>query len=284
MPGLEHIVEHIKQAVRLAKASKKTDPGENDKSERVGVRARSVALTPSGSGRWKLPTVDLDSEHLERHRIVSHEAHDPSHIAFNVLRTKVSQILGVNSWKSLAISSPTRDCGKSMVAINLAFSLARQQNCKTVLIDLDLKKSSVAKVLGVTAQKSIGQFLEGNAALQECFVQVTENLVFGLNSHESNQTFELAQHKVISEIIPKVSQALNPTVVIVDLPPMLGNDDVMAFLPMVDAGVLVAAAGRTTAEQIEECQSEFNEGTAFLGVVLNKSREQSDDYYRHYNP
>lgn len=284
MLELEHFVEHIKQAVRLAKASKKADPGKNDKTERVDVRARSVALTPSGNGRWKLPNVDLDTAHLERHRIVSHEARDPSHIAFNVLRTKVFQVLGLNSWKSLAISSPTRDCGKSMVAVNLAFSLARQQNCKTVLIDLDLKKSSVATALGVTSQKSIGQFLEGKAALQECFVQVTENLFFGLNSHESNQTFELAQHKVLSEIIPKVIEALNPTVVIVDLPPMLGNDDVIAFLPMVDAGVLVAAAGKTTVEQIEECQSEFNGGAKFLGVVLNKSREQAEDYYQYYKP
>lgn len=275
-------MERIKDAVSLAKDLRKHDRPERGRSQR-GVdlaRPRSQNLSFGGNGHWSVPSVELDPEHLERHRIVSCEARDPSHVAFNVLRTRLYQALGTNAWKSVAITSPTSGCGKTMVAINLAFSLARQKGCKTVLIDLDLRKSSVAKSLGVEARRSIGQFLEGNAQLEECFVQVTDNLLFGLSVDKANNVFELAQHHSIADIVPQVVAGLDPAVVVIDLPPILSNDDAITFLPFVDAAFLVAAAGQTTAKEIEECEAEFNGDAAFLGVVLNKCVEDKEEYYQ----
>lgn len=272
-------MDHIIDAVKRAKASQKPEPR---KPDNIQHRIECTSLLPasSGSGDWDLSTADLDAKHLENHRIVSYESSDPCHIPFNVLRTKVYQTFLSKSWKSLAITSPTRDCGKTMVSVNLAFSLARQNNCRAVLIDLDLQKSSVATALGVRPRKSIGQFLEGAARLQECFIKVSENLFVALNSHDENQVFELARHQGATEIIPMVAQALDPDVIIVDLPPILANDDVISFLPHVDANMLIAAAGRTTAEEIEGCLEEFNDDTAFLGVVLNKCTNVKEEYYQ----
>ena len=247
-------MERIKDAVSLAKALRKSDRPKIEQPERTIGQAWPQPPVAGDSGLWTLPTVELDPEHLERHRIVSYEAHDPSHVAFNVLRTKLYQSLRTHAWKSVAVTSPTPGCGKTMVTVNLAFSLARQKGCRTVVIDLDLVKSSVARSIGVTSRKSIGEFLEGSASLDECFVEVNENLFFGLNNYDANQVFDLAQYQRIAEIIPQVIAALDPQVVIVDLPPMLSNDQVIAFLPFVDAGFLVAASGRTTAKEIQECE------------------------------
>lgn len=276
-------MERIRDAVSLAKTLRNLERRDGEKTERSAdrVRPQSQVPAPAGYGPWSVPTVELDAQHLESHRIVSYEARDPSHIAFNILRTRLYQTLGTNSWKSVAITSPTPGCGKTMVAINLAFSLARQKSCRTVLIDLDLKKSSVAKTLGVTPRKSIGQFLEGSATLDQCFVKASENLFFGLNTYSFNQVFELAQHQRIAEIIPSVIEELDAQIVIIDLPPMLSNDEVITFLPLVDASFLVTAAGKTTAKEIEECEAEFNEDSAFLGVVLNKCTEQPEEYYQY---
>ena len=285
-------MEQIKNAVRIAKASAKRDQHRAPVHEPEAVERREMPVVENRflrnqlADRWSPPRVALDPAHLEAHRILCDDAapHDTSPGMFNVLRTKTYMTLSNNKWRSLAITSPTAGCGKTMVAINLALSLARQKGCRTVLIDLDLHRSSVAPTLGIEPPTSIGQFLAGNVALHECFVEISEDLYVGLGDHRLNKGIELAQHREISEIISGVIYGLDPEVVIVDLPPMRHSDDVMAFLPFVDAGFLVAAAGKTTSREIEECETEFSEQTPFMGVVLNKCMDRGEDYYQYSRP
>ena len=292
-------MENIKNAVRLAKAASERD--KNERSKQPAKQSRQSAkpevtraisdskpllpglLSTALAKPWTPPTVVLENAHLEKHRIVSQSVRSAEHVAFNLLRTRIYQILSGHGWTSIGVTSPTAGCGKTTVAVNLAFSLARQEECKTVLIDLDLRKASVAKILGIQPEVSIGQFLEGRSELEDCFVSVGENLYFGLNDHKLNADLELAHYQRLAEIVPGIIEGLAPQVVIVDLPPMLASDDVMAFQPCLDACFLVAAAGQTTAKEIEECEAEFREEDAFLGVVLNKCTEQSEEYYQ-YSP
>ena len=221
------------------------------------------------------------ADHLERHKIVSYSMTDPAHVAMNILRTRLFQILTENAWKSIAITSPTASCGKTMVATNLAFSMARQTDCTTVLIDLDLKRSSVAKVLGVGARKSMGLYFKGEAELEECFIQADDNLFIGLNQHPIRNFSEMVADQRVKNLLPNIMEVLRPKVVIIDLPPMLSGDEVMAFMPRVDSGFLVAAAGKSTSREIAECETQLSTATNFLGVVLNKCPEQSTEYYQY---
>ena len=164
-------MDYIKEALVKAKATL-------DRSPVRGHREIPAALNSVRSARaqpvekpvqpWAPRQVNLNSRHLENHRIVSAATTDPSHVAFNVLRTRVRKALKDNGWKHLAITSPTPGCGKTMVALNLAFSLARTPDCRTVVIDLDLKKPAIARTLGISAPTSIGAYLEGNASLEQC--------------------------------------------------------------------------------------------------------------------
>lgn len=71
---------------------------------------------------------------------------------------------------------------------------------------------------------------------------------------------------------------LAPDVVIFDLPPMLANDDVAAFLPNVDCAILVVAAEQTTRAEVDLCERELSQKTNLLGVVLNKCRYAPEKY------
>jgi Mrp family chromosome partitioning ATPase len=228
-----------------------------------------------------LPQVKLDSARLEREKIISHAATHPGHVAFNVLRTKISQTLVTNSWRTVAVTSPKPGCGKTMISLNLAFSLARQKNCRTVLIDLDLRRSSVARAIGYMPEHSIGEYLEGHCALADCLVGVSDTLYFGLNNSRANRIFEVAQHENASRLVEDVISLLDPQVILIDLPPILSNDDVITFAPFVDCGFLVAASGKTTAREIEKCEAEFASAAEFLGVVLNKCTDLSEDHYNY---
>ena len=230
---------------------------------------------------WSLPRVVLDAKHLEAQRIVSFAMTDPSHVAFNLLRTKIQKIMRDNKWKSLAVLSPTPGCGKTTVSVNLAFSLARQTNCRTALIDLDLRKSAMAKVLGIKAEASISQFLEGQADLRKCFVRIADNLVVAINNQSVRLSSELLQDQKAEELLTFVAESLRPEITLFDLPPMLSSDDAIGFLPRVDCSLLVIAAGKTTAIEVDECERQATAAGNFIGVVLNKCQGSASEYYQY---
>jgi protein-tyrosine kinase len=299
-------VESIKEAVQKAKASAPLAPLRRDSFGRPLTTPPVKGAVPSGDGPlsgtsvvgeapktrstdsatsalsqppWTPAAIAPNPAHLEKNRIVSLAMKDPSHVAFNLLRTKIYKTLTDNHWRTLAVTSPTAGCGKTMVAVNLGFSLARQPNCRTVLIDLDLRKASVARTVGLEAKGSIGLFLQGKAAFEDCFVRVSDNLTLGLNTHTVRNSAELLHDPRLKQLLARVQETLAPDVVLFDLPPVLASDDALAFAPNVDAYLLVAAAGKTNAAQLQECERHLAGHQGYLGVVLNKSSERTDRYY-----
>lgn len=269
-------MERIKEALNKA-GEVRTAPERPAADNRFGTLLKPVGSAARG---WTVPKVDPDPGLLERNRIVSHDKTDPSHMAFDILRTKAFYAMQEHGWSSLAVCSPTAGCGKTSVAMNLAFSMARQHTCRTVLIDFDLRNPSVEQMLGARSAKSLGHYIEDSCALEDCFVGVGDNLFFGLNSYRVRNSAEMMRHQRVRDILPAVQHNLDPTIVIFDLPPMLASDDAIAFLPQVDCAVLIVESGKTTAKQIEECQQQFK-GTEFLGIVLNKCPEPADDSYAY---
>ena len=72
--------------------------------------------------------------------------------------------------------------------------------------------------------------------------------------------------------------AFAPDVLLYDLPPMLMSDDAMAFLPHLDAVLLVAGAEKSRLDEVDKCEQDLAENTNLLGVVLNMCRYMGEDY------
>src|SRR5262249_51728061 len=118
-----------------------------------------------------LQDVSLDSAHLESKRIIAHDIRDLRSRAFDMLRTQILQSMDVKAWQFLGITSATEGCGKSVVAANLALSIARQPGRSVLLVDLDLQKPQVANYLGLTCERGILSVLAGRTSLQDALVQ-----------------------------------------------------------------------------------------------------------------
>jgi hypothetical protein len=91
--------------------------------------------------------VPLRAEHLERHRIVAYNKNSNMNWAFDLLRTQVLQTMEENGWRTLAITSPTPAAGKTVLAINLAMSIAHHTNKTALLVDFDLRRPRSAAPL-----------------------------------------------------------------------------------------------------------------------------------------
>ncbi|MBG6212009.1 capsular exopolysaccharide synthesis family protein [Labrenzia sp. EL_126] len=273
-------MEHIKSA--LKKAGVLDDNLEQIVPARTPERKipKQEYETVNKPERIRIRRVEMDPKHLEKTRIVSKSMDDPNHIAFNLLRTRVRKVMCDNHWKSLAITSPTAGCGKTMVTLNLAFSLSRNPGLKTVVVDLDLKRPSIAPTLKVEPDRSMAQYLLGKADAKDCFVQVEPNLALGLNSGHTPASSELLQAPKMLELFEFIESELKPEIILFDLPPMQSSDDALGFLPRVDTSLLVVAAGTTTTSEVDDCELQISELDKLLGIVLNKCENtKNEEYY-----
>lgn len=232
----------------------------------------SIGRADSDAVWASLPTRSFDARRLAKNRIVTASRSNPSFVAFDMLRTALLHTLRQNKWSSVAITSPTLGCGKTVLSLNLAFSFAAQKECRTALVDLDLRRPRLAELLGMTAAPSMEGFLRGNLRFDEVLFRHGDNIAIAANNRPVHFAAELLQSTTAAKVLKQMRQALAPDVTIFDLPPLLANDDVLSFLPNVDCVVLVVAAEKTTVRETDYCERLLAERTNVAGVVLNKCR------------
>ncbi|WP_439570034.1 CpsD/CapB family tyrosine-protein kinase, partial [Roseovarius mucosus] len=229
-----------------------------------------------------LRRVVLDPKHLAKHRLISATREDPAHVAFDVLRTKLLAALRAHGWHRVAITSPTPDCGKSFVAANLAISLSRQSSVRTVLMDMDLRRPSLAQTLGQPDPGRMAGFLSGDIPLQrfltcpeDNLLNIGQTLAMGLNDRAEPYAAEILHAPETGEVLQDMYHHLAPDVVIFDMPPALYYDDVLGFRPQFDGVLIVVGGGRTTAQHIRDVKARFGSDTPLLGVVMNRAEGES---------
>jgi protein-tyrosine kinase len=269
-------MERIQAAIQKAKALRgdEAPPAARPAAPRPGARP---ALGP-GLAWAELPAFVPDPEQAERRRVVVLGGPVPARSVFDILRTKVVRTMRQNGWTSLGITSPTDACGKTMVSLNLAFSLANQPDLRVVLVDLDLRHPSVGRDLGVTRPQSMAAVLQGTAPVAENFVRYGDNLAIGTNAQAIRHSAELLMSAGTAKGVAAIRTAFNPDILLYDLPPMLMSDDAMAFLPHLDCVLLVAGAGRTRLDEVDKCERDLAEHTNVLGVLLNMCHYTEEGY------
>lgn len=235
-----------------------------------------------------LLSIPVDPVILERNLVITAARTDPAHAAFDVLRTRLVQALSDNGWNRIGITSPTRDCGKTFTAVNLAITLSRYDNCRTVLMDMDLRNPSVGKVLGTTISASMGEYLRGSIPTEAYLRRMGQNnlnigghLAVGLNDRIEPFASELFQQPKTAEVLARMEAELKPDVVLFDLPPAMAQDDVIAFRPQFDCILLVIGGGMTTASEIREVSRRLGDGKPIVGVVLNKAEGEGVGTYSY---
>jgi len=238
---------------------------------------------------WRgLDRFEIDVKRLTKSNIVTALREDPAHTRFDILRTRMLQALVENGWKRVAITSPTKNCGKTFTAANLAVSLSRQENCRTVLLDLDMRSPSLHKIFGVRDTGSIGDMLRGQIAVERHLqgfapnsISAGSHVALGFNGITEPYAAELLQDPSTSRALRDIETQLDPDVMLFDLPPALLNDDVIAMRPHIDALLIVAAGGLTKANDIKETERRLGETTPLLGVVLNKAEQNVSSEYAY---
>ncbi len=231
------------------------------------------AISPNVSESWlEIESFTPRPRQMARQRIISFED-GPASTPIDMLRTKVLRQMRANNWSRLAITSPGGSCGKSTVAVNLAFSLARQTDLRTIVCDMDLRKPSLGGILGLKkAKKDFSKVLAGDAYFRTEAFCARPNLAFGITQPGVRNSAELLQGPMVNSALSELEYHYDPDIMIFDMPAMLTSDDTTAFLNHVDCVLLVVGAGSSTLREVDLCEADLREQNNMLGVVLNKCR------------
>ncbi len=218
-----------------------------------------------------LAPLDLSARPLRDKRLMSRQGGKDA-APFDLLRTRMLHQARQNGWRYIGIVSPTPECGRTTAAANLAFAFSRQPDLRMMLLDFDLRRPFLARMLGQDVEQGMQDVLRGEVEFADHALRLGSNVAIGLNQGPAESPSELLQSVRTEEKIAEITAQYDPDLVLFDLPPMLGADDNFGFLSKVDAVLLMVAAEETTREQIELCLRQLNELTTVMGIALNKCR------------
>ncbi|WP_108862144.1 CpsD/CapB family tyrosine-protein kinase [Ruegeria sp. Alg231-54] len=228
--------------------------------------------------RWKdLTQIDVPESALSRNRLVA-SADGPAAGPFDMLRTRILQQARSREWKRVALVSPHSACGKSTAAANLAFSFGRQSDLRTIVLDLDLRRSGLRKILSQHCQHTMADVLRGDVPFSKHAQRLGENVALGLNGSTVRNAAEVLQSTKAGEVLDSLQAGFEPDLMLFDMPPLMEVDDNFGFLGNVDCALLLIEAERTTIDQIDVAERQLSELTNVMGVVLNKAHYTEGAY------
>jgi len=272
-------MERIKQAISKAKEGRPASGSRPSGSSKSAPQKRRKLAENEDIQYEHTQVVDLDTRHLEAHRIITFDNEDPDAVSFDILRTQVLSKMEENGWKTLAITSPTPECGKTVVSLNLAMSIAKQTDKTALVVDFDLKKPKVSDYMGLKMEKGLLDYLEKDTEIKDILVNPSfPRLVLLPNRVPIRNSTETLTSRKVKNLVLDLKDRYEERIIIFDLPPLMAGDDAIAFMPQVDCVLLVVASNQTKPVEIKEARRQLQSAN-LLGVVLNKSAEKQKRYY-----
>ena len=237
-----------------------------------------------------IETVALDKQLLQRNHIICGlEGDDPVVVdRYRVLRTRVLQLMQPNGWKVLGITSPGAKAGKTLTSINLSMSLARDPAFEVILVDADLRKSSLATDLGLPDRQGVVDYLNSDSlTLDNLLLQSQDmpNLKFlsGHRKGEASNSSDVFNSPRMAQLVSSLRNHSDNGIVVVDLPPIFVGDDVIGLAPSLDCFLLLVDETTTQVNELSEA-AQMLAGHNLLGTVLNKSEQRSRAFEGYYQP
>jgi non-specific protein-tyrosine kinase len=220
----------------------------------------------------------------EESLIVAAEPLSPVAEAFRILSTNIR--ISNSSFKTLLVTSPGPNEGKSFVAANLAVAMA-QAKLNVVAVDADLRHPRLDQLFGldlseqVSGEKSCwgltGSLLEGHTNGWLHPTQVEGLRVLPSGELPTNPA-EMVGSQQAKELLAELTQQVDT--VLIDSPPVLPVADATELARAVDSVLLVLEAGRTRREAARHALESLRQvGANVAGVILSGVPTHTSSYY-----
>lgn len=211
-------------------------------------------------------------------------ARNPADLAMESLRSlRTSLHFAMMEAKNniVMISGPGPGLGKTFVSTNFAATLAMGGK-KVLVIDADLRKGYMQKVMGQEMGAGLSAYLAGQTEMMQVISKTGfDGLDFVCRGAVPPNPSELLMHPRFKALLDWASERYD--FVIVDSPPILAVTDAAIVGQHVGASLLVARFAQTAVKEVEVAIRRFEQnGVAIKGILLNAIEKKASSYYGNY--
>lgn len=226
-------------------------------------------------------------DNLERIKLVSVEASIAEQDSlmseqFRKLRSVLNIHYLANYLRSVLVTSFIPDEGKTTVSLNLSATLAKSADTPVILIDADVRKKSISKLLGLQDNPGLSDILYGKADFEEVMVQTEiENLNILPSGNDSANSVELMGSRKMKDLLEQLRHRHEDSYIIIDSAPLLVAAETIALNQIVDGTIMVIMADNTRRDVVKRELATINK-EKILGVVLNATDFETSHHYHKY--
>ena len=264
----------------------------NDTSVRSRAEVAQLTMVPLLAS---IPRIDLRNgrrkevaARIEDRLVIRHSPRSPAAEAYRALRTNVA--FATNGQKrqlrSLVVTSPEPEDGKTTTALNLAVTMA-DQGIRTVLIAADQRRPVLHKVLHTERSPGLSDLLNGTTTLEQAirFIPLGDlasgAFAFIPAGHHVSNPAELLGSPAMRSLLESLAESYDT--VILDTPPLCVVTDAAVLGTQADGVLVVARMGATHAEALQQAVEEMKGlGARVVGTVLTDVNQREDRYGYRY--
>jgi non-specific protein-tyrosine kinase len=241
-----------------------------------------------GEGRenagWVCPSYDasrllrLDPHAVAENRCIALLPGAPALEAYKVLRTKILNQTREKGWNTIMITSALPGEGKTLTAINLSLTFAREFSQTALLVDCDLRRQNIHEVLGIQSRLGLIDHLMKDVPMNEILIWPgIEKFTLISGGSTLLDSAELLGSPKMKALFLEMKTRYPDRYVFFDVPPILSGSDALTLSSLVDGVLMVVQAGRTSMEDVVRA-AEMIPREKFLGFVLNRYDNHVGDY------
>ncbi len=235
-------------------------------------------------------TLNLDKESLEeRGYLIDNGTRKSIKDEFRQIKRKLlnnafgaaSKTLDNSNLVMVSSSKPNE--GKTFVSINLALSIALEQDKTVLLIDADVLRPSINRELGLGNVPGLIEYLLGQKEtigdiIYNTNIDKLKIIPAGEPHHLSNEL--LASDKMES-LAKELAERYPDRIVIFDCPPLIGVTETLVLANLMGQAIVVVEESKTQLSDIQKATENLSDDLA-LGIVLNKAIKSHKDMYGYY--
>jgi capsular exopolysaccharide synthesis family protein len=256
-----HEIEHATQLPLLGVIPK----------HQIPTAPRPDELLKQYGARTRILTASVDAPHPDDNMVAE---------AFRWVRTSLALQESAGSCRTLMIASATANEGKSFTALNLAAVLTENGN-KVLLVDADLRRGNLTKILNRQSQKGLSDVLRGLAEPPPYMpVETVNGLTFLPAGTILNSPVELLASTRMRRITEEWRRDYK--YVVIDTPPLLPVVDALVISQRVDTVILVARSEFTQRASIARAIRLLRGTGVPYNVLANAVESRSAEYSQFY--
>lgn len=281
--GITFVMEYFDNSVRSAEDIEKA--GFSILGSIPIIKLEEAAKGYRKNGKHSSTTkIDEQEARTIAGRLITHFApKSPISEAYRSLRTSIQYAKADTKIKTIVVTSPGPQEGKSTTVANLAITFA-QMGTKVLLVDTDLRRPVLHSIFNMDRSRGISNYLVGKIELDEAIFNTNiDNLYLMPCGTLPPNPSELLGSKSMKSCIAEVKEMFD--IVLFDSPPIMAVTDAAVLSSEVDGMILVVKAGQTDRNAVVRSYEILkNIPNHILGALLNVVSIEGiyGSYYYYY--